>query len=148
MKKIVLIALVLLVTVGCAETTEIAPTAVPVEVDEPSFAEGQATALTIEKIKDDLAFVANNGWGEDIEITLICNKLNNKFIFRTQFSSFTEESALYNFTEEYQGLGVWLVQLDNFKWQVYESTATVRTIGTYEASTANRNKRITTRHVC
>tara|TARA_B100001245_G_scaffold171109_1_gene129819 strand:- start:25 stop:165 length:141 start_codon:yes stop_codon:yes gene_type:complete len=36
MKKIVFIALVLLVMAGCSET----------EVDTPSFADGQATALT------------------------------------------------------------------------------------------------------
>ena len=46
MKKVVVIALVLLVTVGCSET----------EVDTPSFADGQATALTIEAICDGLSY--------------------------------------------------------------------------------------------
>lgn len=115
MKKIVLIALVLLVTVGCSET----------EVDTPSFAVGQATALTIEAI---------------------CGGLSYDFAMQEG-----SPLPLSEFTEEYQGLGVWLVQLavkNDYKWNVYESTGTVTTAGTYETYMKYGTSRTATRHIC
>ena len=115
MKKIVIMALVLLVMVGCSET----------EVDTPSFADGQATALTIEAIFDGLS----------------CD-------FAMQEGS---PLPLSEFTEEYQGLGVWLVQLavnNAYKWNVYESTGTTTTAGTYETYMKYGTSRTATRHIC
>ena len=115
MKKIVLIALVLLVTVGCSET----------EVDTPSFAVGQATALTIEAI---------------------CGGLSYDFAMQEG-----SPLPLSEFTEEYQGNGVWLVQLavnNAYKWNVYESTGTTTTAGTYETYMKYGTSRTATRHIC
>ena len=115
MKKIVLIALVLLVMVGCSET----------EVDTPSFADGQATALTIEAI---------------------CDGLSYDFAMQEGFPL-----PLSEFTEEYQGNGVWLVQLavnNAYKWNVYESTGTTTTAGTYETYMKYGTSRTATRHIC
>ena len=116
MKKILIIALVFLVMIGCSETTE---------VDTPSFADGQATELTIEAICDGLSYD-----------------------FAMQEGS---PFPLSEFTEEYQGLGVWLVQLavkNDYKWNVYESTGTVTTAGTYETYMKYGTSRTATRHIC
>jgi len=137
MKKIVLIALVLVVMVGCSET----------EVDTPSFADGQATALTIDRIRDDIRHVVSvgpstvkGGFTLEEHLNTNCAILNN-FLFRPDLTREYYPDTSPSFNEEYQGLGVWTVELTHpfsedeayfFKWKVYESTATVETISTYE----------------
>ena len=122
MEKIVFITLVVLVMVGCSDTVEdIDITATGV----PSFDDGQATALTIRAI---------------------CDGLNEDFAMQEDSSL-----PLTEFTEEYQGIGVWLVQLDvnnAYKWNVHESTGTVTTAGTYETYMKYGTSRTATRHIC
>ena len=122
MKKIFLIALFLLGMLGCSVTTEVLDITT---TDIPSFAEGQAISLTIETICDGLSYD-----------------------FAKQESS---SLPLSEFTEEYQGLGVWLVQLavkNDYKWNVYESTGTVTDAGTYETYMKYGTSRTATRHIC
>jgi len=122
MKKVVVIALVLLVMVGCSDTAEVIDMTA---TDLPSFAEGQATALTIEAI---------------------CGGLSYDFAMQEG-----SPLPLSEFTEEYQGNGVWLVQLavnNAYKWNVYESTGTTTTAGTYETYMKYGTSRTATRHIC
>ena len=124
MKKIFFIALCLLGMLGCSVTTEVVDITTTT-TDIPSFAEGQAISLTIETICDGLSYD-----------------------FAKQESS---SLPLSEFTEEYQGLGVWLVQLavkNDYKWNVYESTGTVTDAGTYETYMKYGTSRTATRHIC
>jgi hypothetical protein len=150
MKKILLIALVLLTTVGCSET----------EVDIPSFVEGQATALTIDKLQDDFVdLVAAFQWDRDGQgggagtvgirfdetVEFACVRLTILLYRYEEYGRNLNPDMKVAFSEEYQGKGVWLVQIitpqeelfpssdfvTTYKWKVYESTGTVETIGTH-----------------
>jgi len=122
MKKILPIALVILVLVGCSETSTVIDITA---ADVPLFADGQAIVLTIEAI---------------------CDGLSSDFATQAGTSL-----PLSEFTEEYEGHGVWLVQLavkNDYKWNVYESTGTVTTAGTYETYMKYGTSRTATRHIC
>ena len=122
MEKIVFITLVLLVMVGCSDTVEDIDMTV---TDIPSFDDGHATVLTIEAICDGLSYDFAMQGGSSLPMS--------------------------EFTEEYQGLGVWLVQLavnNAYKWNVYESTGTVTTAGSYETYMKYGTSRTATRHIC
>ena len=122
MEKIVFITLVLLVMVGCSDTVEDIDMTV---TDIPSFDDGHATALTIEAICDGLSYDFAMQGGSSLPMS--------------------------EFTEEYQGLGVWLVQLavnNAYNWTVYESTGTVTTAGSYETYMKYGTSRTATRHIC
>ena len=131
MKKIVLIALVLLVMVGCSETA----------VDTPSFADGQATALAIDKINEVMPLVKEHNLAR--ESAEACAEL--LLLLYTH-----QPNSTPTFTEEYQGLGVWIVDLTDsprkkdtsvFKWKVYESTATVESVGNHELDDGTTRRR-------
>ena len=122
MEKIVFITLVLLVMVGCSDTVEDTDMTV---TDIPSFDDGHATVLTIEALCDGLSYDFAMQEGSSLPMS--------------------------EFTEEYQGLGVWLVQLavnNAYKWNVYESTGTVTTAGSYETYMKYGTSRTATRHIC
>jgi hypothetical protein len=133
MKQIVLIALVLLVMVGCSET----------EVDTSSFADGEATALTKEKIKADLLYIEQADW-----LYTNHSELHTHLKFDhcgyLEFQLY-EPGSTSIFSEVYQGDGVWLVQLGDFKWKVYELTHVVETIGTWKPF---ENEEPSPRHFC
>ena len=81
-----------------------------------------------------------------LTIRAICDGLNEDFEMKEDSSL-----SLSEFTEEYQGLGVWLVQLavnNAYKWNVYESTGTVTTAGSYETYMKYGTSRTATRHIC
>ena len=122
MEKIVFITLVLLVMVGCSDTVEDIDMTV---TDIPSFDDGHAPVLTIEAICAGLSYAFAKQEGSSLPMS--------------------------EFTEEYQGLGVWLVQLavnNAYKWNVYESTGTVTTAGSYETYMKYGTSRTATRHIC
>ncbi len=140
MKKIVFIALVLLVTVGCGEE------------DLPMFAESQVTALVIEKASNDLVMAKSL----DLDVAW-------------EESCYYLEMALFayphttTFEGIYQGNGIWAVSLSEsvneeifsnlflnrkvkWLWKVYESTATVESLGTHK--TFDDTNTIVPRHIC
>tara|TARA_A100001037_G_scaffold104250_1_gene94861 strand:+ start:70 stop:573 length:504 start_codon:yes stop_codon:yes gene_type:complete len=122
MKKILAIALVILLLVGCSGTSDVIDITA---TDVPLFADGQAIVLTIEAICDGLSYDLATQEGTPLPLS--------------------------EFTEEYQGHGVWLVQLavkNDYKWNVYESTGTVTTAGTYETYMKYGTSRTATRHIC
>jgi hypothetical protein len=133
MKQIVLIALVLVVMVGCSET----------EVDTPSFADGEATALTKEKIKADLLYIEQADW-LPMNQSELHSRLKFSLCFRLERQLYKPGSTSV-FSEVYQGDAVWLVQLGEFKWKVYELTHVVETIGTWESF---ENEEPSPRHFC
>ena len=122
MKKILPMLLVVLVLVGCYETSDVIDITA---TDVPLFADGRAIVLTIEAICDGLSYDLTTQEGTSLPLS--------------------------EFTEEYQGHGVWLVQLavkKDYKWNVYESTGTVTTAGTYETYMKYGTSRTATRHIC
>ena len=148
MKKIVLIALVLLVMVGCSET----------EVDTPSFADGEAIAIVKQKVnKDEIEL---NRWYEDKIFSGDSKGIGNLgleqfYLLQGSCNEAGEILSNYHdaFEESYLGNGIWSVSIPTLtdegldltsrldyhiekenivaSWKVYEASGTVEFTGEY-----------------
>lgn len=138
MKKIFLISLFFLVTVGCTEQSS-ETAVVPISTDEPLFVENQVISLVEDKGIQDI-FTADKLPSIGERLRLSCLILEFALITSTD---------LAKFSPVYLGDGVWEVTLIEYhmddsdsvreydlqyKWLVYESSATVANIGTYKAA--------------
>ena len=150
MKKIVLIALVLLVMVGCAET----------EVDTPKFADGEAISIVKQKINNDEIeshrwylenILSKAGGNADMFYLLTGNCEEAKQILRKYDDAFKES---------YLGNGIWSVSIPTLtdeglelislldlyvekenivaSWKVYEASGTVEFTGEYKAKDSGK----------